>query len=113
MCQGDTETATKEAIMKTDTFYCPQITIEILDAPSEAVSAIKFVGTKYNSEVGDIFVTFRKTNKTYRYEGVSLDKALGLLNVVSEVIDGDSLASIGFEIAHEIKGGGYECELVA
>lgn len=99
--------------MKNHTFYCPQITIEVQDVPSVAIAAIKFVGTKYNSEVGDLFVTFRKTNKTYRYEGVELTKAMGLLSVINDVNDEVEYASVGYEFGAEIKDGGYKYELVA
>ena len=94
-------------------FYCPQIAIEVKDVPSEAIASFRFVGTKYNSEVGDLFVTYRKSMKTYRYEGVGLDKVMAIMSVVQDVIDEVAHASVGYEIATEIKGGGYEYELVA
>jgi DNA gyrase inhibitor GyrI len=104
---------TEEVNMNNKPFYCPQITIEVKDVPSEAIAAFRFVGTKYNSEVGDLFVTFRKSMKTYRYEGVGLDKVMGIMSVVQDVIDEVPHKSVGYEVVTEIKGGGYECELVA
>lgn len=93
--------------------YYTQLTIDIADVPSEALSHFTYKPTRFDGTVGDVYATFRSSGTTYCYEGVSLGDALSVVKVVAEVLDGDDTASVGFEFTYTIKASYLGVEVTA